>query len=122
MKLKIEKVRYFSLRKKNEREKEIYSSPGYFSSASSEEFDKEKVVKNLKFYLERVNSGIHGQMESQKVPEEVKKGLKFLKAEDFEVVLMEMWNEGGWSCREISRFGCFKEFAGSLLSEEEVGI
>lgn len=91
-------MKYFSLCRKSDG-KEVYTSPYY--EIASEIVDREHVLKNLKFYFTRVNSGIEGQMNSPKTPLEVKKTLKLLDYADYNVSLMELHSSGGYFTRTI---------------------
>ena len=81
--IKIDYKSYLSLRRKSD-DIEVYTSPF------------ENYEKNLKFYFERVNSGIQQQLESPRLTDEQKSQLKLLEYKDYNIAEMELWNEGGW--------------------------
>lgn len=83
---------YFSMCRKSDN-KEVYTSRYYlkefYNSLADNIIDWPKVGKTLKYYFDRVNSGIQQQMDSLRVPEDQKKNLKFLDPIDYKVFLKE---------------------------------
>lgn len=95
-------IKYFSLKKRNS-DNEVYTAPWQDADENPGNlaFDHAKAMKCLNFYFHRINEGIDQQLQSPKVPEEVKKTLKHLDENDYEVSLMELWNEGGYFKKSI---------------------
>ncbi len=91
---------YFSLVSK-ETGKEVYTSPAYLREDGSEVFDWFKVLNVFKFYLDRVNSGIAGQMSSLKTSPEAKAKLRLLEPSMFKFAYMSLENSGGYIAKLI---------------------
>ena len=94
----MDKTYFFSLVDKKT-QKEVYTSPAYVMDSGVEAFDWEKIFNVFRFYFDRVNSGIEGQINSPKTPPEVKANLKYLEPNMFEISYRSLENYGGYSTK-----------------------
>lgn len=103
-------IKFFSLIDKSN-SKEVYTSP-YYLRENNETVDFDRVFKNLKFYFNRINSGIKQQLESPRLTDDKKKQLKYIKPLDYKIAYRELFNSGGYSTKEywIKELIDFSEF------------
>lgn len=78
----MERFDYYSLVRKSDN-KEVYTSPDYQFSDVLGPRAIAMISERLKFYFDRVNSGIRKQLENPNLTEEQKKDLKLLDVNDY---------------------------------------
>jgi len=116
----MESKKFFSLIDK-ENGKEVYTSPCYLRE-DMETVDYEKVFDVFKFYFDRINSGIHQQLHSTKLPLEERMKLQYIGPDKYLISSKELFNQGGYSTKiywtkNLSDFSRIKDY---IYTPEEV--